>query len=121
MPEEPYLKLIPNDIYDLSTIWKHIGKTEKNSFHGKYGDIVALLSVVIDEPMLMVTIRVWDPSFRCFTFNKEDLTPTVEEYSILINLKLQSPDKVYVRKPRLGFQKKLASMLGVKVEVLNPN
>ena len=71
--------------------------------------------------MVMAAIRFWDMSFRCFTFNKEDLTPTIEEYSILINLKLQSLDKVYVRKLRLGFQKKLASMLGVNVKVLNPH
>ena len=71
--------------------------------------------------MVMAAIRIWDMSFRCFTFNKEDLTPIVEEYSILINLKLQSPNKVYVRKLRLGFQKKLASMLGVNVKVLNPH
>ena len=96
MPEESYQKLIPNDIFDLSTIWKHIGKIEKNSFYGKYGDIVALLSIVIDEPMLMVIVQFWDPSFKCFTFNKEDLASTIEEYSILINLKLQSLNKVYV-------------------------
>ena len=56
MPEESYQKLIPNDIFDLSTIWERIGGIEKNNFHGKYGDITAFLSIVIDEPMLMATI-----------------------------------------------------------------
>ena len=48
------------------------------------------------------------------------MTPTIEEYSVMINLKLPSPDKVYVRKPKLGFRKKLAGVLGVKAGTLNP-
>ena len=56
LPEEPYVKLTQNDIFYLSTIWERIGGIEKNNFHGKYGDITAFLSIVIDEPMLMATI-----------------------------------------------------------------
>ena len=120
LPEESYVNLTQNNVSDLATIWEHIGQEAKESFRGKYRDIAALIAVVIDEPLLGAAIQFWDPLHRCFTFNRENLTPTFKEYSIMIDLKLQLPNKVYVKKLKLGFQKKLASVLGVKVGTLNP-
>ena len=40
-------------------------------------------------------MRFWDPSYKCFTFGKENLVSTIEEYSVLIGVYLQHPDKVY--------------------------
>ena len=120
LPEEPYVNLTQNNVSDLITIWEYIDQAAKESFRSKYGNIAALIAVVIDEPLLGAAIRFWDPSHRCFTFNKEDLTPIIEKYSIMVNLKLPSPDKVYVRKPKLGFRKKLADVLEVKARTLNP-
>ena len=96
LPEEPYANLTQNNVSDLITICEHTDQAAKESFRKNYGDIAALITLVIDEPLLGAAIRFWDPSHRCFTFNKEDLTPTIEEYSVMINLKLQSLDKVYV-------------------------
>ena len=90
------MNLTQNNVSDLITIWEYTNQAAKETFRSKYGDIAALIAVVIDEPLLGAAIRFWDPSHRCFTFNKEDLTPTIEEYSVMINLKLQSLDKVYV-------------------------
>ena len=39
---------------------------------------------------------------------------TVKKYSMLIRLNLQSPDKVYYRKPRLGVHKNLAKIMGIE-------
>ena len=40
--------------------------------------------------------------------------PTAEEYSMLIKLNLQCPDKVYYRKMRLRVRKKLAKIIGIE-------
>ena len=41
--------------------------------------------------------------------------PTAEEYSMLIRLNLQCPDKVYYRRPRLGIRKKLTKIMGIEL------
>ena len=64
-------------------------------------------------------MRFWDYSYKCFTFSNEDLVPTIEEYSILMGVKLQHSDKVYVRKPRSGCWKKLAKILGVRPQIID--
>ena len=73
----------------------------------------------IEEPVLRVALRFWDLSYRCFAFGKEDLVPTIEEYSILIGLDLQYPDKVYNKKTRAGCRKVLAKILKVKPQMVD--
>ena len=63
------------------------------------------MSVPIEEPLLRTAMRFWDPSYMCFTFGKNDLVPTIEEYFVLIGLKLQHLDKVYNQKSRAGWRK----------------
>ena len=55
----------------------------------------------------------------CFTFGKNDLVPTIEEYSILIGLKLQHLDKVYNQKSRVGWRKALAQILKVSSQTID--
>ena len=75
----------------------------------------------MEEPLIRAALQLWDSSYRCFTFNKEDLTPTIEEYSTLLQVNLQCPDKIYVRKVRLGFHKKLAKIIKIKSELIDPH
>ena len=64
-------------------------------------------------------MRFQDPSYRCFTFGKNDSVPTVEEYSVLIGIELQYPNKVYNQKPRAGWQKALAQILKVQSQTID--
>ena len=60
----------------------------------------------------------WDPSYRCFTFNHEDLTPTVEEYAALLRISPPNPDKIFWKKSKkVPFKKKLAHMMNIDVSV----
>ena len=108
LPKEPYIDFTQNRLSDLATLWEQFGISKKKKFYETYGDISSLISVPIEEPLLQVAMRFWDPSYRCFTFGKNDLVPTVEEYSVLIGVELQHPDKVYNQKPREGWRKALA-------------
>ena len=108
LPEEPYTEFIQNDLSDLATLWGQFSSLTKKRFHETYGAIASLISVPVEEPVLLAAMRFWDPSYRCFTFGKEDMVPTIEEYSVLIGLELQYPDKVYDQKSRAGWRKTLA-------------
>ena len=80
---------LPNTIYlkipeikrlgELKTIWDNWIVERQNAFTTKYGDVDLLLPIEVDEQLLKAAILFWDPSYHCFTFNHEDLTPTVEE------------------------------------------
>ena len=119
LPREPYTDLIQNCLSDLATIWGQFDISEKKKFRETYGDITSLISVPIEEPVLRAALRFWDPSYRCITFCKKDLVSTIEEYSVLIGVNLQCPNKVYNKKPRAGYQKVLAKILKVKPQILN--
>ena len=119
LPEEPYTNLTQNNLSDMAILWGQFSASEKKKFRETYGDIASLISVPVEEPLLRAAMRFWDPSYRCFTFGKNDLVPTIEEYSVLIGLELQHPDKVYNQKSRAGGRKVLAQILKVPHQTID--
>ena len=98
-----------NQVGKLKAIWDCWTEERQNTFTAKYGDIALLLLIEVDEQLLKAIILFWDSSYRCFTFNQEDLTPTVEEYSALLRISPLNPDKVFWKKAKkVPFRKKLA-------------
>ena len=75
-------------------IWEHWTEERQNAFTAKYGDIAILFLIKVDEQLLRAIILFWDPSYRCFPFNQEDLTPIVEEYAALLRISLPNQNKV---------------------------
>ena len=59
--------------------------------------------MLVEEPLLRAAMKFLDPSYRCFTFGKNDLVPNIEEYFALIGLEFQHSDKVYNQKLRAGW------------------
>ena len=58
-----------------------VGKPKnKKAFSARYGDITLLLPIQMDEQLIKAIMPFWDLSYRFFTFNQEDMVPTVEEY-----------------------------------------
>ena len=91
-----------------------VSRSNKRKFYDLYGQIASLITVEVDELLIRVTIQFWDLSYRCFTFNGDDLVPTAEEYSMLIRLNLQCLNKVYYRRSRLRVHKKLAKIIRIE-------
>ncbi|MBA0788964.1 hypothetical protein Gotri_025433 [Gossypium trilobum] len=59
-------------------------------------------------------VRFWDPAYQCFTFNQEDMTPTIEEYVALLRIDNVQLNKIYVNEPKLmTFKKKLMKLTGM--------
>ncbi|KAH1105826.1 hypothetical protein J1N35_009594, partial [Gossypium stocksii] len=52
-------------------------------FYYNYGDLPYLLDMKIDEHLFRAITQYWNPAYSCFTFEKVDLVPTVEEYLVL--------------------------------------
>lgn len=59
------------------------------TFSDTYGHILALMETVIDPPALQTLLQFYDPELRCFTFQDYQLAPTLEEYSVLLGLKIK--------------------------------
>ncbi|KAI5409823.1 hypothetical protein KIW84_055324 [Lathyrus oleraceus] len=65
-----------------------IGGNQK-VFVGQYGDLLTLLKMVVDPVPLQTLLQFYDPELRCFTFQNYQLAPTLEEYSILMNVPIR--------------------------------
>ena len=105
----------------MKTIWEGWTVERQNAFTAKYGDIALLLPVEVDEQLHKAIILFWAPSYRCFTFNQEDLIPTVEEYTALLRISSPNPDKVFWKKSKkISFRKKLAQMINVDASIFVP-
>ena len=115
---EGFVSELPNAVYpkfleikkikELKAIWESWTVERQDAFTTKYGDIALLIPIEINEQLLKAIILFWDPSYRCFTFNHENLTPTVEEYAALLRISPPNPNKVFWKKSKkVSFKKKL--------------
>ena len=122
LPNAVYPKILEiKKIEELKTIWDNCTVERQEAFTTKYGDIALLLPIEVDEQLLKAFILFWDPSYRCFTFNHEDLTPTVEEYADLIKISPPNSNKVLWKKSKkVPFRKKLAQMMNIDASVFVP-
>ena len=114
-----YLKISEiKKLQELKVIWEGWTAKRKNAFTAKYGDIALLLPIEVDEQLLKAIILFWDPFYRCFTFNQEDLIPTVEEYTILLRISPPNLDKVFWKKSKkVPFRKKLAQVINIDASI----
>ncbi|KAG8489927.1 hypothetical protein CXB51_015587 [Gossypium anomalum] len=59
-------------------------------------------------------VRFWDPAYQCFTFNQEDMTPTIEEYAAFLRIDNVQFYKIYVKEPKpMTFKKKLMRLTNI--------
>ncbi|MBA0681362.1 hypothetical protein Goari_023173 [Gossypium aridum] len=103
-----------NNLEDLTRIWKQWYSDTRGIFTEKYGDIAHLIAINIDEQLIQAMVRFWDLAYRCFTFNQEDMNPTIEEYAALLRVDNVQFNKIYVKEPKLmTFKKKLMKLTGM--------
>ncbi|KAE8672368.1 hypothetical protein F3Y22_tig00111843pilonHSYRG00112 [Hibiscus syriacus] len=83
-------------------------------FIQRYSDIALLLHVRIDEPLIRAMVQFWNPRYSCFTFNWEDMVPTIEEYTTLLHCENIKLGRVYVKHTKSQpFKSILARVAGV--------
>ena len=121
-PESSFLGNQPYDLKDLKGIWEKWSLERQVEFKRKYGEIALLLNVEIDWQLIKAIMPLWDPSYRFFTINQEDMTPTIEEYSFILRIEPQNAEKVFWKKVKnAGFKKKLSQLMKVEEAVVEQN
>ncbi|MBA0700899.1 hypothetical protein Goari_022842, partial [Gossypium aridum] len=66
-------------------------------FYANYGDLPYLLDIKIDKHLFRALVQFWNSAYSCFTFEKVDSVPTVEEYMALLQCAKIQVDRVYSR------------------------
>ncbi|KAL1062081.1 hypothetical protein V6Z11_D13G056700 [Gossypium hirsutum] len=114
LPERVTSNVRQNDLEDLTRIWKQWDSNTRSIFTEKYGDIAHLIAINVNEQLIQAMVRFWDPAYQCFTFNQEDMTPTIEEYAALLRIDNVQLNKIYVKEPKpMTFKKKLMKLTGM--------
>ncbi|KAL1157300.1 hypothetical protein V6Z11_A08G146600 [Gossypium hirsutum] len=111
LPEQVISNARQNNLEDLTQIWKQWDSESRGIFTEKYRDIAHLIAINVDEQLIQAMVRFWDPAYQCFTFNQEDMTPTIEEYAALLRVDNVQFNKIYMKKPKpITFKKKLVRL-----------
>ena len=74
----------------------------------------------MDEQLIKAIMPFWDPSYRCFTFNQEDMVLTIEKYTALLCIETPNPNKVFLEKNERGRvrQKKMLQIMGLDITTI---
>ncbi|KAK5846666.1 hypothetical protein PVK06_002963 [Gossypium arboreum] len=111
LPEHVTVNVRQNNLEDLVRVWNQWDSGTRGIFTERYGDIANLIVVNINERLIQAMVKFWDPTYQCFTFNQEDMTPTIEEYAVLLRIDNVQPYKIYVKEPKpMTFKKKLVRL-----------
>ncbi|MBA0818620.1 hypothetical protein Gohar_021290 [Gossypium harknessii] len=62
-------------------------------------------------------VRFWDPTYRCFSFNKVDIVPTIKKYSTFLHYDFRAPLRIYW-KQNINFRGPLAHLMGLPVDTM---
>ncbi|XVF19335.1 hypothetical protein REPUB_Repub11eG0101800 [Reevesia pubescens] len=107
------------DLSDLLTIWNQWGIKEHDCFSKRYKDISFLLSIRMDKEIIEVAGQFCDPSYRCCSFNGEDLTPTLEEYSTMLRIHPSTLNRIYWKEQKKSkYWKRISKIMGIEGEEL---
>ncbi|XP_038993203.1 uncharacterized protein LOC120116884 [Hibiscus syriacus] len=75
------------------------------------------VSELLEDELLRALIQFWNPGYNCFTFNQEDMVPTIEEYIALLHIEEAQENRIYSKSIKTQpFKIKLAKIAGVREE-----
>ncbi|MBA0620352.1 hypothetical protein Godav_006083, partial [Gossypium davidsonii] len=99
---------------ELKEIWEQWNDEVRQLFYSNYGDLPYLLDIKVDKHLFRALAQFWNPTYSCFTFEKVDLVPTIEEYMALLCCSKIQVDKTYSRAVNVStFLKKLMNITGI--------
>ena len=68
-----------------------LGVVQRAIFKSRYGNLLGLLEVQVQEHAVTALVQYYDHPLRCFTFCDFQLVPTFEEYAQILDMSI---DKV---------------------------
>ncbi|MFQ6661103.1 hypothetical protein Gotur_029374 [Gossypium turneri] len=108
------ISVTQNNLQGLKEIWDQWDDETKQLFYRDNGDLPYLLNVKVNTYLFRALAQYWNPTYSCFTFEKVDLVPTVEECTTLIRCLRVQADKAYSRAASiLTILNKLMSITGM--------
>src|SRR3954467_15939963 len=72
------------DIKKLKIIKEKLPSSALDRFEIRYGNILDLLKVKVQEEAITALVQFYDPPLRCFTFQDFQLAPTLEEMDAML-------------------------------------
>ncbi|XP_056174641.1 uncharacterized protein LOC115667685 [Syzygium oleosum] len=75
---------------ELRAWWNLLSPTNRKLVEGHIGRLLPLLEVKVRTGLVRALAHFWCPETSTFIFGKHELTPTLEEYSVLIGKPLES-------------------------------
>lgn len=73
-------------IDNLKTYDTRLSKNIRNPLNQKYGRILDLLTVPVQQEALIDLAQFYDSTLRCFHFQDFQLTPTIEEFNNILEI-----------------------------------
>lgn len=81
------------------------------SFEMKYGQIMDLLSILIEASILCSLAQFWNLDLRCFELPILDLVPIIEEYEIMLKLPTKEKAGVHLYKGSYVARRKVVELI----------
>ncbi|MED6178064.1 hypothetical protein PIB30_104151, partial [Stylosanthes scabra] len=73
-----------SDMGKLLKITRLMTWEAQSAFRKAYGQILDLLLISMETPVLSALSQFWNSSIRAFELPELDIVPTIEEYSVMI-------------------------------------
>ena len=80
------VKVLKSDLTVLREIGQKLKAVQKTIFRSRYGNLLGLLEVEVQEPAITALAQYYDPPLRCFTFCDFQLVPTFKEFSQILDM-----------------------------------
>jgi len=83
------IKVNESNLTGLRELGKKLKTIQRDAFRKKFGNLLGLLEVEVQVPVLTALAQYYDPPLRCFTFSNFQLVPTIEEFEQILDLPLE--------------------------------
>ncbi|OWM75316.1 hypothetical protein CDL15_Pgr012276 [Punica granatum] len=84
---------------EIMRIWRTLRPVDRAYIRGIIGDLVTLVEVPVDWIFLRTAIEFWNPQHAVFNFQGTELTPTIEEYTTLIQRPTPTNQGIFIPNP----------------------
>ncbi|XP_050895996.1 uncharacterized protein LOC127102691 [Lathyrus oleraceus] len=83
-------KFVEPQLAVLRGLGARLGLTHKDTFKEAYGNLLGILNTKVNITTVHTLVQFYDPPLRCFTFQDYQLTPTLEEYSHILGIRIKN-------------------------------
>ncbi|PKI71497.1 hypothetical protein CRG98_008111 [Punica granatum] len=101
---------------DIMRIWRTLRPVDHAFIQGIIGDVVMFTETPVDWIFLRTAAEFWDPEHAVFNFQGTELSPTIEEYTTLIQRPTPTTHGIFVPNPFTTFQGQLFTLLHIPAQ-----